>query len=168
MDCWRLPPDAILSAFFASLRIHHNLRLLIQLSFTYCLSCPIRCYGNRRRTSAAASRPHQVSTSSRIATLVTHRRSMAERGGCFQRRLFVYLFVYQHDNCRSITRKMMKLGGCMHCTKNLTRVRIWGSDSWVPTSRKCGGLQSHYAKDQQTDVGVAGVAVGHATTSTSK
>ena len=117
MDCWRLPPDAILSAFFASLRIHHNLRLLIQLSFTYCLSCPIRCYGNRRRTSAAASSPHQVSTSSRIATLVTYRRSMAERGGCFQRRLFVYLFVYQHDNFRTITRKMMKLGGCMHCTK---------------------------------------------------
>jgi len=33
---------------------------------------------------------------------------------------------------------------------------------------KCGGLLSDYAKCQQTDVYVAGVAVGHATTSINK
>jgi len=40
------------------------------------------------------------------SSLVTHRRCVAKRGGCFQRRLFVCLFV-----------RMTKLGGSMHCTK---------------------------------------------------
>jgi len=44
----------------------------------------------------------------------THRRSVAGRGGCFQRRLFVCQsvcpFGCQHDNFRTIERRKMKLG----------------------------------------------------------
>jgi len=44
--------------------------------------------------------------------IFTHRRRIAERGGCFQRRLFVCQFVCQHDNFRMIKRNStMKLGG---------------------------------------------------------
>ena len=46
--------------------------------------------------------------------LVTHQRSIAERGGCFQWHLFislsVCLFVSQHSNFQTIKRRMMKLG----------------------------------------------------------
>jgi len=45
-----------------------------------------------------------------FSATVTHRRSIAERGGCFQRRLSVSLLVCQHDNLRTIKRGMMKLG----------------------------------------------------------
>jgi len=41
-------------------------------------------------------------------------------------------------------------------------------ESSAVLSLKRGGLLSHYAKNQQTDLGVAGVAVGHASTSVSK
>ena len=43
--------------------------------------------------------------------IITHRRSIANRGGRFQRHLFVSLFVRQHDDFRTIKRTMMKLGG---------------------------------------------------------
>jgi len=45
--------------------------------------------------------------------VITHRRSIAKWGGCFQRRLClsVSLFVCQHDNFRTIKRRMMKPGG---------------------------------------------------------
>jgi len=36
---------------------------------------------------------------------------IAERGGCFQRRLFVCQFVCQHDNFRMNKLRTMKLGG---------------------------------------------------------
>ena len=54
---------------------------------------------------------HQISE-----MLITHRRSVAERGGCFQRCLFVCHFVSlsfacQHDNFRTIKRRTTKLGG---------------------------------------------------------
>ena len=53
--------------------------------------------------------------------MIAHRGSIAERGGCFQRRLFVCLTfclsVCQHDNFRTIKRRMMKLRGYVHCTK---------------------------------------------------
>jgi len=42
---------------------------------------------------------------------ITHRRSIAEQGGRFQRRLFVCQFVYSNDNFRTIQPSMMKLGG---------------------------------------------------------
>ena len=40
--------------------------------------------------------------------------------------------------------------------KSFTRVRIWGSYAppLGPRTRNCGGLMSHYARNQQTDVGV--------------
>ena len=45
------------------------------------------------------------------SVIFTHRRSVAKRGGCFQRRLFVCLFVCPHDHFQTIKRRMMKLGG---------------------------------------------------------
>ena len=46
---------------------------------------------------------------------VTHRRSIAERGGCFQRRLFVC----QNDRpkFRTIKLRVTKLDSYVHCTK---------------------------------------------------
>ena len=43
--------------------------------------------------------------------------SVAKSVGCFQRRLFVCVFVCQHDNFRTSKHAMMKLGGreCVHC-----------------------------------------------------
>jgi len=52
-----------------------------------------------------------------LRLMFTHRRSIAERGACFQQRLFVSvcqfvcLFLCQHDNFLTIKRKMMKRGG---------------------------------------------------------
>jgi len=46
-----------------------------------------------------------ISTNTTLA--ITRRRSVAERGGCFQRRLFVC----QHNSCRMIKHRMMKRGG---------------------------------------------------------
>jgi len=43
--------------------------------------------------------------------LVAHRRSIAKRGGCFQRRLFVSVFVRSHDNFQTTKRKTIQLGG---------------------------------------------------------
>jgi len=47
----------------------------------------------------------------RSNSFVIHRRSIAERGGCFQRCLFACLFVCLHDNFRTTKHRMMKLGG---------------------------------------------------------
>jgi len=49
----------------------------------------------------------------------THRRSIAERGGCFSA-LSVCLFVCLHDNFRTIKRRTMKRLGALY--KNLARV----------------------------------------------
>ena len=43
--------------------------------------------------------------------IITQRRSVAKSVGCFQRRLFVCVFVCQHDNFRTSKHGMMKLGG---------------------------------------------------------
>jgi len=53
------------------------------------------------------------------AVVITHQHSIAEQGGCFQRRLFMCLFVCQHDKFRTIKRRMMKLTGYryVHSTK---------------------------------------------------
>jgi len=48
--------------------------------------------------------------SSYNSAVITHRHSIAERGGCFQRRLSVCLFVCQHDNFRK-TKRRTKLDG---------------------------------------------------------
>ena len=42
---------------------------------------------------------------------ITQRRSVAKSVGCFQRHLFVCLFVCQHDNLRTSKHRMMKLAG---------------------------------------------------------
>jgi len=71
------------------------------------------------------------------AYVVTHRRSIAERGGCFQRRLFVCQFVSQHDNFRTIRRTMMKLGDWVHCTKisPISNFGVKGQRSRLPGTK---------------------------------
>jgi len=58
------------------------------------------------------------------ASIVTHRRSIAERGGCFQRRLFVCQFVCQHDNFRTTKRRKGETRRIHAIYKNLVRVRM--------------------------------------------
>jgi len=48
----------------------------------------------------------RLSFTSHAMYINTHRRSIAQCGGCFQRRLFVCC---QHDNFRTLKRRMMKL-----------------------------------------------------------
>jgi len=95
--------------------------------------------------------------------------STEEQRGCFQWRLFVCLSVSFFVN--TITYERLNVGGrnlAVRCNvQKSCRIRIWGSETppLGPHTPKCGGLLSHYAKNKQTDVGVA---VGHATTSISK
>ena len=62
--------------------------------------------------------------------ILTQRRSVAKSVECFQRRLFVCLFVglfvCQYDNFRTSKHRMMKLG-VDALYKNLGRIRHWGS-----------------------------------------
>ena len=44
-----------------------------------------------------------------VMKLIAHRRSIAERGGCFHRRLFVRLFVSLFVN--TITAERLNVGG---------------------------------------------------------
>jgi len=72
---------------------------------------------------------------------VTHRRSIAERGGCFQRRLFVC----QNDRpkFRTIKLRVTKLDSYVHCTKispefkrqnERSKVKVTGTKK----NKKCG------------------------------
>jgi len=66
-----------------------------------------------------------------IYDMITHRRSIADRGGCFQRRLFGCQFVCQHDNFRTIEHRTLNLGGWVHCTKILPELEYQGQRSKV-------------------------------------
>jgi len=66
----------------------------------------LRCCGNITQTRHVSE--YMLSMPS--LCIFTHRHSIAEQGGCFQRRLFVNLSVCQHDNFRTIKRRMMKFG----------------------------------------------------------
>jgi len=72
--------------------------------------------------------------------IFTHRRSVAKRGGCFWRRLFVCLlvclFVSQHDNFQTIKRRMMKLGGYVLCTQISPNFECQGQRSRSPGTKK--------------------------------
>jgi len=49
-----------------------------------------------------------------VTSKITQRRSIGKSVGCFQRHLFICLFVCQHDNFRTSKHRMMKLvGGCI-------------------------------------------------------
>ena len=80
--------------------------------------------------------------------------------------LFVCQFVCQHNNFWIIKHRIVKRGGYLHCTKSRPSSNF-GVIGPTPGSlhRKCGGLLSLYAKNQQTDVGMA---VSHATIFISK
>jgi len=81
----------------------------------------------------------------------------------------VCLFVCQHDNFRTIKRRMIKLGGYVHCTKISPEFEFWviGPASGSPHPKMWWFAESLHkvGKNQKTDIGVA---VGHATTSVSK
>ena len=82
----------------------------------------------------------------------TDRRSIAERGGCFQRRLFVSLsvcllvclFVCQHDDFRTIKLRMMKLGRWVHCTEvsPSSNLGVKGQRSRSPGTKKRKTVES--------------------------
>ena len=59
-------------------------------------------------------------------SIFTQRRSVVKNVGCFQRRLFVCLFVCQHDNFQTSKHRMMKLGCWEHCTTILTMFEFAG------------------------------------------
>ena len=54
------------------------------------------------------------------------RRSVAKNVRCFQRNLFVYVWVCQHDNFRMSKCRMMKLWGQVHRTKILAGFKFGG------------------------------------------
>jgi len=73
-------------------------------------------------------------TESRVGRLVTHRRSVAKRGGCSQRRLFVSLFVRMITSERlNVDDETWRLGALY---KILARVQIWGSKVRVTRDKK--------------------------------
>ena len=55
--------------------------------------------------------------------IFTQRRSVVKSDQCFQQRLFVSVFVCQHDNFRTSKHRMTKLEVGALC-KNLDRVRL--------------------------------------------
>jgi len=66
-----------------------------------------------------------------IFSLITHRHSIAELGGCLQRHLFVCQFLCLHNNFQTIQLRMIKLGGYVHCTKILPEFECQGQRSKV-------------------------------------
>jgi len=79
-----------------------------------------------------------------VVVVFTHWWVIAERGGCFQWRLFVRLFVClfvcQHDNFQTIRCRMMKLSGYVHCTKISPKFECQGQRSPGTKNKKCGIL----------------------------
>jgi len=76
--------------------------------------------------------------------MFTHRRSIAKRGGCFQRRLFVCQCVCPRDNFRMTKRRTIKLGAEVHCTKISPEFEGQGQRSKVKVTRdKNEKLLSH-------------------------
>ena len=67
--------------------------------------------------------------------LFTQRRSVLKNVGCFQRRLFVCLFVCQHDNLRTSKHRMMKLGGRYTVQKSRPSSNLGVIAPWVRTPK---------------------------------
>ena len=59
------------------------------------------------------------------------RRGVAKNVGCFHRRLFVCVFVCQHDNFRTSKHRMMKLGGRCTVQKSRPSSNSGGHSPWV-------------------------------------
>ena len=70
----------------------------------------------------------------------THRRSIAYRAGAS---VCLFVCLFQHDNFRTIKRRMMKLGSYVHCTKisssaNLGVIGQRSRSSETKKTKKCG------------------------------
>jgi len=74
---------------------------------------------------------HRRPSPSHSVAAVTHRRSIAQSGGSFQRRLFAC----QHDNFRTIKGSTMKLGGYVHSTKISPEFDCQGQRSRSPGTK---------------------------------
>ena len=62
--------------------------------------------------------------------MVIHRRSVAKQGGCFQRRLFVCMFVCLQDNFRTTKRRTIKHNfdsSITHLQNALQQISTWMS-----------------------------------------
>ena len=68
-----------------------------------------RAIHGRKSTEQTNNHPHQLHPTH--YSFITQRRSVLKNDGCFQRRLFVCMFVCQDDNFRTSKHRMMKLGG---------------------------------------------------------
>jgi len=78
--------------------------------------------------------------------LIIHRRSVAKRGGCFQRRMFVchcVLCVCPHDNFRTTKRRTIKLGCYVHCTKILPEFEGQGHQGQKRKTAESSQLTMH-------------------------
>jgi len=98
--------------------------------------------------------------------VITQRCSIAERGGCFQRRrcLSVCQFVCQHDNFRAIKRRTMKLGDLVHCANVSPEIEFGCQRSKVKVtgdkkSKKCSIFSGAVLKGASTPVGKSAHAV---------
>jgi len=78
-------------------------------------SVDVRLSMNEGKENKLAQRVRHVLLPFAARMFFTHRRSVAKRGGCFQRHLFVSvsvcLFVCLHDNFRTTKRRTIEVGG---------------------------------------------------------
>jgi len=102
--------------------------------------------------------------------LVTHRHSIGEQDGCFQWRLFVCLSVCLFVFVNMITSQRLNIGRWNLVVKCIVQKSRLSSNLGVigPWFQNVAVCWVTAQKNQQTIVGMAGVAVGHATTSVSK
>ena len=63
----------------------------------------------------------------------THRRSIAYRAGAS---VCLFVCLFQHDNFRTIKRRMMKLGGEVHCAKISPEFEFGGQRSRSPGTKR--------------------------------
>ena len=112
-----------------------------------CHSCPMnstskKAHAGLRKTLKTFKVLNMFRTSRLTANwrLFTQRRSVVKSVGCFQRRLFVCVFVCQDDNFRKSKHRMMKLGGRGRCIVQKCRpssnLRVIAT--WVRSPQKCG------------------------------
>jgi len=75
--------------------------------------------------------------------------------------LFVSFFVCQHDNFRTIKRRMMKPGSWVHCTKISPEFEfgVKAQRSWSPAQNKRKSAAFYLERSSQAPVGKSAHAV---------
>ena len=78
---------------------------------------------------------YQLFTASKPMSIFTQRRSVAIGVVCFQHRVFVCVFVCQHDNFRTSKHRMVKLGGRCIVQKSRPSSNVGVIAPWVRTPK---------------------------------